>query len=38
MVKGHLRNDEYTGEFTCDCGAVLQAMVYRQFEWQREGA
>jgi len=38
MVKGHLRNDEYQGEFTCDCGATLQAMVYRQFEWQREGA
>lgn len=38
MVKGHLRNDEYQGEFTCDCGAVLRAMVYRQFEWQREGA
>jgi len=38
MVKGHLRNDEYTSEFTCDCGTVLRAMVYRQFEWQREGA
>lgn len=34
MVNGYLRNNEYTGEFTCDCGAVLQVMVYRQFEWR----
>ena len=38
MVKGHLRNDEYQGEYQCDCGATLQAMVYRQFEWVKEGA
>jgi lysyl-tRNA synthetase class I len=29
MVKGHLRGDEYQGEYECDCGAVMQAMVYR---------
>ena len=38
MVKGHLRNGEYTGEYRCDCGAVMHAMVYRQFEWVKEGA
>ncbi len=39
MVKGHLRGDEYQGEYECDCGAVMQAMVYRSIEWvAKEGA
>ncbi len=38
MVKGHMPWDEYTGEYQCDCGAVLQALVYRSFEWVKEGA
>lgn len=33
MVKGHMHSDEYSGEYICDCGAVLQAMVYRHYEW-----
>ena len=38
MVRGHMPWEEHTGEYTCDCGAVLQAMIYRQFEWVKEGA
>jgi hypothetical protein len=38
MVKGHLPWDEHEGEFQCECGEVLKAMVFKQFEWQREGA
>jgi len=38
MVKGYLPWDEHEGKFQCECGEVLKVMVFKQFEWVKEGA